>query len=154
MKRKEEVIRQQTFDQALRIVKTEGIEALEARCTRNAQTYVPVQLDNKAVDEFVQRCKTATTFTFMSMMLYVLHEREGFGNKRLSRVMDEFIETADSIYYKYVTFNDIVEYIRDECGVDLEPYMPAAYKVITELEDKVENGGSQLQPGKSWDGQW
>lgn len=154
MKRKEEVIRQQAFDQALRIVKNEGIEALETRCTRNAETFVPVQLDQKAVDEFVQRCKTATTFTYMAMMLYVLHEKEGFGKVRMSRVMEEFIEVSDSVYYKYLTFNDIVKYLKEECSVDIEPYMPAAYKVIATLEDKVENGGSQLQPGKTWEDRW
>lgn len=154
MKRKEEMIRQQAFDQALRIVTEGGIEALKARCTRNALTYIPSHVDDKGVEEFVQRAKTAAVFTQMATMLYVLHEKEGFGKVRMSRVMEEFIEVSDSIYYKYLTFNDIVTYLKEECGVDIEPYMPAAYKVITTMEDKVENGGSQLQPGKTWEDQW
>ena len=139
------------MEYAYRIAKTEGLEALAARCRRNAETFIPSQIDDSQAKEFVQRAKEACVFTILTEMIYVLHVKFGYGEKRLSKVMSEFIELSDSVYYKWLTFADIATCIKDETGIDLTPYMPMAYKVEMELDKKVMANEGNYQPGTNPD---
>ena len=154
-KRKYETARQQAFDQALRIVEKDGIEALRARCTRNATTTIPSHIDDAGIDNFLQTTKETATFTMLALTLYTLHEKYAFQQKKLQQFLDSFMETANAIYFKWLVFNDIVTYLKDEENIDLTPYMPDAYKAIQKLNDQAaREGKSSLQPGKKWDGKW
>ena len=138
MKRKEEVIRQEAMEYAYRIVKEQGIEALEQRCRRNANTYIPSRLEQGQVEEFVNRTKNTCLFTFLSTMLFTLHNKFGFGRIRLTRILNEFVELSDAIYYEWLTFNDVVECLKEETGVDLGPYMPGTHAVLKQLDKQIE----------------
>lgn len=147
MKRKEEMIRQEAMEYAYRIVKNEGIEALASRCRRNAETYVPSRLEEGPLEEFVQRTKSTCMFTFMAAMIFTLHTKFGYGQQRMERILGEFVELSDSLYFKWLTFEDVVRCIKEETGVDLSPYMPLAYKTMTELDEQIEREGDNFQPG-------
>lgn len=56
----------------------------------------------------------------LTISMYTLHDRYGFGNKRLERYMDHVNETLDFINDGYITMNDICEVLRDECEIEVQ----------------------------------
>lgn len=65
----------------------------------------------KAIDE-------AVTFV-MAVLFTVLHDKEGYGKKRLKRVLDEFCGLSESLAGKYVSVNDLLETLKEETGINL-----------------------------------
>lgn len=49
----------------------------------------------------------------------VLRDKEGFGPKRLRRVLDALNECADSIQNGYVTIQDLQTALKEEAGIEL-----------------------------------
>ena len=52
--------------------------------------------------------------------LYVLHEKFGFGKKRLERFTSELVEASECIQGKYVTREDMLEVLVKEVGLALD----------------------------------
>lgn len=50
----------------------------------------------------------------------VLHDKLGFGPKRLPAVMNQIQETFDSISRDYVTINDLEAVLLEECGISFK----------------------------------
>lgn len=49
----------------------------------------------------------------------ILRDKEGFGPKRLRRVLDALNERADSIQNGYVTIQDLRDTLKEEAGIEL-----------------------------------
>lgn len=58
------------------------------------------------------------TNTAMSAMFKVLHDEYGFGKQRLERFNRQVISQLELMAEKYVTYQDILEMIKDETGFD------------------------------------
>lgn len=56
----------------------------------------------------------------LTIAMYTLHDKYGFGNKRLERFMDHVNETLDYINDDYITMNDIQEVLKDECQIEVQ----------------------------------
>lgn len=50
----------------------------------------------------------------------VLHDKFGFGEKRLNKYIEEVFEVFESIYTGYVSFDDLKACIYDELGIDFD----------------------------------
>jgi len=53
----------------------------------------------------------------------VLHDKWGFGKKRLEKFLYEFAEQIDCLENKYVEFDDMIEAIKDETGLVITDYI-------------------------------
>ena len=56
----------------------------------------------------------------MVIFLYVMREKEGFGDKRLKRVYDEMNDVVDSINNGYINLNDLEQVLSLEYDLTIE----------------------------------
>lgn len=55
--------------------------------------------------------------------LMVLRDKFGFGKVRLDRFLREFAEQVDCIENDFVGFDDMIEAIKDETGLNVDDYI-------------------------------
>lgn len=114
-----EQARQDGIDYAYRIVKEEGIEALEKRVTRNRKTNVPAFVNQAQADEFAISVKENVVVTMLVVMQIVLKDKFGFGQKRLMRFKEHFESYCESLSGGWCTYTDIEQTLHDELGVEV-----------------------------------
>lgn len=68
--------------------------------------------ENKVIPRVQAACLAATAL--------VLHDKFGFGAKRLNVYIAEVFEIFESIYLEYTSFEDIKKCIYDVLGIDFE----------------------------------
>ena len=57
----------------------------------------------------------------MIISLMVLHDKFGYGEKRLNKFIDEYQEQLDAYNSGYVeSVNDFTEVLKEECGIELK----------------------------------
>ncbi|MBS5399459.1 MAG: hypothetical protein KHY08_10195 [Lachnospiraceae bacterium] len=57
----------------------------------------------------------------MIISLMVLHDKFGYGEKRLNKFIDEYQKQLDAYNSGYVeSVNDFIEVLKDECGIELK----------------------------------
>ena len=116
---KEEQARMEGMAQALRIAKTKGIEGLEADLKMRNITGLPCAVSRAAMDECIMNIKYNVIDTFTILVAYTLHEKFGFGKTRLNRFIHDFNFQAECLDEDYCTWEDQIEILRQECGLDL-----------------------------------
>lgn len=57
--------------------------------------------------------------TLIAIPVMVLHDKWGFGQKRLERFVEQLVEVLDSYERGYITMDDLMQALRDEAGIDL-----------------------------------
>ena len=60
--------------------------------------------------------KNAVDFAVI-LFLSVMHDKHGYGKKRLARVLNQLDNLADSVSEGYVNLEDLRHMIEDECGI-------------------------------------
>lgn len=105
--------------QALRIAKTKGIDGLEADLKMRNITGLPCAVSRAAMDECIMNIKYNVVDTFTILVAYTLHEKFGFGKTRLNRFIHDFNFQAECLDEDYCTWEDQIEILRQECGLDL-----------------------------------
>ena len=116
---KEEQARMEGMAQALRIAKTKGIDGLEADLKMRNITGLPCAVSRAAMDECIMNIKYNVIDTFTILVAYTLHEKFGFGKTRLNRFIHDFNFQAECLDEDYCTWEDQIEILRQECGLDL-----------------------------------
>ena len=116
---KEEQARMEGMAQALRIAKTKGIDGLEADLKMRNITGLPCAVSRAAMDECIMNIKYNVVDTFTILVAYTLHEKFGFGKTRLNRFIHDFNFQAECFDEDYCTWEDQIEILRQECGLDL-----------------------------------
>ena len=116
---KEEQARMEGMSQALRIAKTKGIDGLEADLKMRNITGLPCAVSRAAMDECIMNIKYNVVDTFTILVAYTLHEKFGFGKTRLDRFIRDFNFQAECLDEDYCTWEDQIEILRQECGLDL-----------------------------------
>ena len=116
---KEEQARMEGMAQALRIAKAKGIDGLEADLKMRNITGLPCAVSRAAMDECIRNIKYNVVDTFTILVAYTLHEKFGFGKTRLSRFIQDFNFQAECLDEDYCTWEDQIEILRQECGLDL-----------------------------------
>lgn len=117
MKNKEMEYFRAGMERAYRILKEEGQEALDKEMRFRNITKVNSRLTAKEIDTGIDEIKRLTIETVMTMALGVLYSEFGFGEKRLKRFRDVFMEATDSLNSGIVTWADICFNIEDLTGV-------------------------------------
>ena len=116
---KEEQARMEGMAQALRIAKEKGIDGLEADLKMRNITGLPCAVSRAAMDECIMNIKYNVIDTFTILVAYTLHEKFGFGKTRLNRFIHDFNFQAECLDEDYCTWEDQIEILRQECGLDL-----------------------------------
>ena len=106
--------------QALRIAKEKGVEGLEEELRMRNIVDLPCAVSNSAMNECIMRIKNNTVDTVTILSAYILHEKFGFGRTRLDRFIHEFNFQAECLMDDYFTWDDQIEVLRQECGLNLE----------------------------------
>ena len=116
---KEEQARMEGMAQALRMAKEKGIDGLEADLKMRNITGLPCAVSRAAMDECIMNIKYNVVDTFTILVAYTLHEKFGFGRGRLGRFIDAFNFQAECLDEDYCTWEDQIEILRQECGLEL-----------------------------------
>lgn len=106
--------------QALRIAKTKGVEGLEEELRMRNIVDLPCAVSKAAMDKFITRIKNNTVDTVTILSAYILHEKFWFGRTRLDRFIHEFNFQAECLTDDYCTWEDQIEVLRRECGLNIE----------------------------------
>ena len=105
------------MERAYKLVKEDGIEALEKEMRFRNITGVNTPLLTKELDKGVEEIKRLTIETVLTMAMGVLYSEFGFGKKRLERFRDTFMEATKGLNEGIVTWSDICFNIEDLTGV-------------------------------------
>ena len=116
---KEERARMEGMAQSLRIAKAKGIDGLESDLKMRNITDLPCAVSRAAMDECIMNIKYNVVDTFTILVAYTLHEKFGFGKTRLDRFIRDFNFQAECLDEDYCTWEDQIEILRQECGLDL-----------------------------------
>ena len=121
---KEERARRDGFDYFVSLYQRYGVEAgkripeIDEEIERRALTGKPIGVDRQMEKEFANRVQYNCLDTIMVMSMFVLHDKFGFGTKRLERFQDEFTEAGDALVKDYISWGDIRKVLQDETGIE------------------------------------
>ena len=96
-----------------------GLDALENEIKLRRITNLPTKVSTKALNECVVNIKNNVTDTFVLLLVQTLQDEFGFGPKRLKRAIDRFELKASCIGENYLTWQDMIDTIREELGFEL-----------------------------------
>lgn len=116
---KEEQARREGMSYALRVAKEKGIDGLEEELKFRNISEFPIALPRKAIDECIGNVKAMTVDTIRILVVSTLHDEFYFGAKRCQRFMDRFDYKAECLMEDYCTWQDIINQIQEELGLQL-----------------------------------
>ena len=116
---KEEQARLQGMSDALKIAKEKGIDGLENDLKMRNIVGLPIPVSRKALNECVANIKNNVVDTFIVLLAATLHDEFGFGQKRVQRALDRFNFKAECIADDYCTWDDHIQIVKDELGIEL-----------------------------------
>ena len=96
-----------------------GLDALEDEIKLRRITNLPTKVSTKALNECVVNIKNNVTDTFVLLLVQTLQDEFGFGQKRLKRAIDRFEQKASCLGENYLTWQDMIDTIREELGFEL-----------------------------------
>ena len=105
------------FERAYRLFKEEGADALEKEMKFRNVTGVNARLTAREIDTGIDDIKRLTIETVLTMAMGTLYAEFGFGEKRLKRFRDVFMEATKDLNAGIVTWADICYNIEDLTGV-------------------------------------
>lgn len=104
------------MERAYKLVKEEGLDALEKEIRFRNITGVNTPLLTKELDKGIVDIKRLTMETILTMTIGVLYSEFGFGRKRLERFRDTFMAATASLNDGIITWADICYNIEDLTG--------------------------------------
>lgn len=104
---------------ALNIAKEKGIDGLEEEIKFRNITGLHTKYTKSELEKAEQTFKHQVILYYQAASLFTLKEKFGFGKVRLKRFHDMFEELCDSVLKDYLTLEDIVDYLKDEYGINL-----------------------------------
>lgn len=104
---------------AYNFAREHGIDALEKEVRLRRITNLPTKVSTKAMNECVINIKNNVVDTFVILLVSTLRDELGFGEKRIQRVIDRFNQKAECIGENYLTWQDMIDTIREELGFEL-----------------------------------
>lgn len=104
---------------AQKIVKADGIEALDEEIKFRGATGIHTALARKELDKATEDIKGMTLDTMLVMTVAVLHDEFGYGTKRCQRFIDRMMLKASSMVDNMATWADYQQMIKEELGMEL-----------------------------------
>ena len=117
---KEDKWRREGMSYALRIAEEKGIDGLREDLKLRGAINLPIPIDEKLLNEFVYDIKDNVVNSMLILMAATLHDEFGFGEKRVQRAVDRLLFKASCLTGDYVTWNDIIEDVKQELNIELE----------------------------------
>ena len=117
---KEDKWRREGMSYALRIAEEKGIDGLREDLKLRGAINLPIPVDRKLLNEFVYDIKDNVVNSMLILMAATLHDEFKFGEKRVQRAVDRLLFKASCLTGDYVTWNDIIEDVRQELNIELE----------------------------------
>jgi hypothetical protein len=75
-----------------------------------------LNLQNEGVSSGINHATKALLACFVMTM----HDKWGWGHKRLTRLLDQVNDQFDSVLKEYVSLDDIIQEVKDKLGVDIK----------------------------------
>lgn len=126
---KEEEARRQGMAYALKIAKEKGIEGLEEELRFRNALHMPIGVSRKDCDECVHAIKVNVVDTVTIMAAITLRDEFEFGKQRIQRFTDRFNYKIDCLLGDYTTWQEQIEILKNECGLDYVIHRPDDLKV-------------------------
>lgn len=120
MRNKEEQARREGMAYALRVAKEQGIEALEKDLKLRGAAGIPCPLNKKAFHELVNDIREKYIHYFTVLTSLTLLDEFEFDNEKLIRFYNRFNLKATLIDENYETWNDYIDILIDEAGMEYE----------------------------------
>lgn len=105
---------------ALRIVKQDGIEALEKEVRFRNRTGISLNATTKELDAASEKIKAMTVDTVMIMGAAALHDLYGFGHVRCQRFIDKMLEGAAYLLADLSYWEDYRREVNEQLGLNLQ----------------------------------
>lgn len=118
MRNKDEELRREGMAYALKIAKEKGIAGLEEECKFRGASRLPLALPRNAIDECVNKIKMNTIDTITILSAITLRDEFEFGQKRIQKFVKRFNSKAECIMENYTTWDDQIQILREECGLE------------------------------------
>ena len=115
---KEEQARRDGMAYALKIAQERGIEGLEEEIKFRNATFLPIAVPRAACDEAIEKIKYNTIDTVLVLASVTLRDEFEFGKKRIERFKERFTLKTECLCEDYVTWDDLIQQLKEECGVD------------------------------------
>lgn len=94
-------------------------EALAKEIKMRGLTNVPITVPKRIIDDAVAQIKVNTLQTVLVMLVAVLHDEFGFGQKRCQQAIDRFNAKAECLADDYCDWQDYIDVIKEELGITL-----------------------------------
>lgn len=120
MTSKEEQARREGMSYALRYAKEHGLEALEQDLKKRMAYNIPIRISDKELKEFTDSAKMMLIDTVLILSSMTLHDEFGFGKERLSRFIERFNQKAECIGEDYTSWQDQIDILKEECGIEFQ----------------------------------
>ena len=108
------------MEYALKIAKEQGIEALEKEVRFRNKTGISLRTGIQELNAASEKIKAMTLDTFAILTVACLNDEFDFGQKRCQRYLDRMNEKAECIIGDFATWEDYINTIKDELGLNLQ----------------------------------
>lgn len=102
----------------MNIVRTQGMEAAEKELKTRGALFIPLEVNQKQLDETVYKIKMNTIDCILIMSCMVLRDEFDFGQVRLSRFCDRFNSKTEALCDEEIIWDDLINTLREETGLD------------------------------------
>lgn len=115
----EEIARREGMAYALKIAQEKGVDGLIEELKFRNITQISVAVSREACNLCITKIKENTIDTILVLMAATLHDEFGFGGKRVQQAINRFEEKAECLNEDYCTWEDHIQMIKDEMGIEL-----------------------------------
>lgn len=142
---KEFLWRMEGMGYALKIVKEQGIEALEKEINMRGFWRTPLKMSKQEHDNFVLYVTQNMYHTMLTVVGMVLHDELGFAKKRLLKFKEKFDKltmTAFDFDYAgqhYVTLEDYAVYLNEKANLGIDVARVAVCQEVSSEEKERKN---------------
>jgi hypothetical protein len=108
------------LNKALEVVTASGVDALRNEIRFRGKIGAPVNVSKGAFEEFQESVKRDAIQATLVMSSWVLHDKFGFGRKRLDKFVTEYNELSACLVGDFVDWGGIVGALAEECGIEID----------------------------------
>lgn len=118
--RKEMMYRNEGMAYALRIAKEKGIEGLEEEIKFRNITQMPISVNRKEAEKFVEETKMNCLDTVLIMALNVLNDEFDFSQEQLNQFKARFNFKAENLVDGFMSWKDLQDVLVEEMDIKTE----------------------------------
>lgn len=105
---------------AYRLVKEDGLKALEEELNYRNVTSLNCILPKKEMKALAEKIKTQLFEVLLVLSVSTLHDEFDFGKKRCDRFVERMLKISNQIEEHYATLDDYRRMLEDELHIELE----------------------------------